>query len=114
MTRRLRSPAVALLVLGALAAQPISASASPIAGEVDGDSLPVILDALVMRPVGFLTMCAGFVTFAAASPVMAITRPTDMHKPWKSLVVLPSRFTFVDPLGFHPDRRRAEAEGRVE
>jgi hypothetical protein len=44
---------------------------------------------------------------------MAVTRPTDMYKPWNALVVGPARFTFVDPLGFHPDRVDSEARGTV-
>jgi len=31
----------------------------------------------------------------------AITRPTDIGKPWHELVVKPARFTWIDPIGSH-------------
>ena len=61
------------------------------------------LDALVLRPLGLLTTVAGFVTFVAYAPIVAITRPTDIDEPFKSLVLGPARYTWVDPLGYHPE-----------
>ncbi|MEN8184455.1 MAG: hypothetical protein ABFS46_18170 [Myxococcota bacterium] len=72
-----------------------------------------MFDALFMRPIGFGLTCAGFVTWLFYTPIMAVTRPTNMNKPFNTLVIQPARFTFVDPLGFHPDRREVEREGRV-
>lgn len=77
-------------------------------------SVPVILDALTMRPLGFAAMCVGFVWWTLNTPIMAITRPTDMHKSFKSMVILPARYTFVDPIGYHPDRRAAERTGTIQ
>jgi hypothetical protein len=47
-----------------------------------------ILGCAAMIPVGFLT---------------AITRPTEIEKPFRYLVVAPARYTWADPLGDHPD-----------
>jgi hypothetical protein len=47
-----------------------------------------ILGCVAMIPVGFFT---------------AITRPTEIEKPFRYLVIAPARYTWVDPLGYHPD-----------
>lgn len=41
-----------------------------------------------MIPVGFVT---------------AITRPSEIDKPFRILVLDPVRYTWVDPLRYHPD-----------
>jgi len=61
------------------------------------------LDALVLRPLGLLMTVTGFVAFVAYSPIVVITRPTDIAEPFKSLVLAPARYTWVDPLGYHPE-----------
>ncbi len=61
------------------------------------------LDALVLRPLGLLMTVTGFVTFVAYAPIVVITRPTDIAEPFKSLVLGPARYTWVDPLGYHPE-----------
>ena len=43
----------------------------------------------------------GAVGFCMVAPIMAITRPTDLGKPFNALVVAPARYTWVDPLGIH-------------
>jgi hypothetical protein len=101
----------AALVAAALLLGPVgSAGASATA---EADSVPVVVDALLLRPLGFGVMCLGFLTYAVGAPIMAITRPTDMHRPFNSLVILPARFVFVDPLGRHPDRVEAESAGAI-
>jgi hypothetical protein len=63
--------------------------------------VPVLFDALILRPVGMLVTAAGTAGFCMIAPIMAITRPTDMGKPFRALVIRPARFTWVDPLGHH-------------
>jgi hypothetical protein len=77
------------------------------------DEVPVVFDAFLMRPLGLITTALGCTFWAASTPILAITRPTDMHKTFKSLVINPARFTFVDPLGTHPDRSRADERGEI-
>jgi hypothetical protein len=81
------------------------------------DQVPVIFDALVMRPLGFAGMVGGFGIFTlgvVVPPFVLAWRPTDMHKTFKSLVINPSRFTFVDPLGYHPNRVDSNRAGEIE
>jgi ABC-type transport system involved in cytochrome c biogenesis permease subunit len=64
-------------------------------------TVPVLLDALFLRPVGMIVTGFGAVTFCAIAPIMAITRPTDIGTPFRALVMAPARYTWVDPLGYH-------------
>ncbi len=82
-------------------------------GRSEIDTVPVVFDAVIMRPVGLLMTGLGMATFAALSPILLITRPTNMNKPFNTLVVLPARFTIADPLGYHPDRNRAAGKGKI-
>ena len=71
----------------------------------DGDmehAVPVVIDALILRPAGLMMTALGTVFYAfPVAPIVAITRPSDLGKPFKTLVATPARFTFVDPLGQH-------------
>ena len=67
------------------------------------DSVPVLLDAWVLRPAGLISVVGGFVKFVAISPVVAVTRPTNFKTLWHSSMDGPIRFTFIDPLGNHPE-----------
>jgi len=91
--------AIAALVLG---------MASPSLAYTRGDNdepnrVPIVIDLLVLRPAGLLMTAAGvgFYLFPVA-PMTALVRPTEIAKPLGPLVVKPGRFTFVDPLGYHP------------
>ena len=65
-----------------------------------GHTEPVV-DALFLRPLGFIATIAGTAIFIAGLPIFAITRPTQISEPFKALVVAPARYTWVDPLGDH-------------
>lgn len=104
MPRRLRGLVVALVASAVLAA-PASAYSGRVGQEPD--SVPVIFDMLFLRPVGLVVTGAGLAAFALTAPIVLVTRPTDIGKPFATLVVNPARFTFVDELGHHPDRMDA-------
>ena len=116
MIPRLRRFTAALmtgaLLLGA-GTPALAATFSSEIGRSEMDNVPVVFDALFLRPVGLVMTGVGMVMFGFLAPVIFITRPMNMNKPFNALVVLPARFTFVDPLGFHPDRGRAAAKGRI-
>ena len=60
-------------------------------------------DALVMRPIGLLMTVVGTAVYLVpVAPIVALTRPTDIAKPIPYLIGAPARFTFKDPLGYHP------------
>jgi hypothetical protein len=64
--------------------------------------IPVLLDAMVLRPIGLVLTVGGAVACLVPTAVVGITRPTDIGKPFKQLVANPFRYTFMDPLGEHP------------
>jgi len=72
-------------------------------GDTDLDkSVPIVLDVLVLRPLGLAVTALGAVVYAfPVAPITAITRPGDLGKPLGPLVATPARFTFRDPLGHH-------------
>jgi hypothetical protein len=104
-----------VLTCVAFLSQPAVADSSYISGNnsTADSEIPVVLDAFFMRPLGVVVTALGFAAWTLNAPIAAATRPTDLHKTFKSLVINPARFTFVDPLGHHPDRSRAEERGEV-
>jgi len=103
---------ITIVAIAALA-QPVLASAA-CHNCTREDDVPVVTDAATLRPLGIAATCIGFVFWVATAPIQAITRPTDMGKTFTSLVILPARFTWADPLGYHPDRVEAEKAGEIK
>lgn len=107
MSNRIRQLAAAFAACGLLLglAAPAAAQTSLLKNADREAAVPVVFDALVLRPVGLLLTVVGSAIFVVpVAPVLAVTRPTDMGKPFQQLVVAPARYTFVDPLGLHPPR----------
>ena len=64
------------------------------------DAPEVMVDVFVLRPFSLiLTAVSAGVVFPVAAFFTAITRPTEIGKPFKILVADPARFTFARPLG---------------
>jgi hypothetical protein len=63
--------------------------------------VPVLFDALFLRPTGLLMTALGLGFAPLPMAIVGVTRPTDILKPFKDLVIRPARYTFVDPLGMH-------------
>ena len=106
MLRLTRLTAASLTAIAILFTQaaPAAAQTSALANADREASVPLLIDALVLRPMGLVLTVAGAAVFAVpVAPVMAVTRPTDLGKPFRKLVVEPARYTFIDPLGLHPN-----------
>ena len=95
----------AALVAAALLIGPVgSAAASSFNDEgleASRMQTPIVLDALILRPVGLAVTAIGTVLFVPAAAVVGVTRPVDIGKPFQMLVANPFRYTFMDPLGQH-------------
>jgi hypothetical protein len=105
MSLRFRRYAAALsaAVLLIAAASPIAAASRMVDDGDRPNSVPVVFDAIVLRPIGLMMTVFGAMFYAVpVAPIVAMTRPTDLGKPLSILVVGPARFTFGDPLGQHP------------
>jgi uncharacterized membrane protein len=100
----------------ALLAQPVGAHAAA-PDNAREDQVPVVFDALFMRLPGAVATAGGFVVWTAGvfvPPFLLAWRPTEMDQTFKALVVNPFRFTFVDPLGYHPNRVESNRAGEIE
>jgi hypothetical protein len=103
MSLRIRS-LVAAVMAAALVfsmAAPALADDSMLARNEREHSVPPLLDAIFLRPIGMVVTVAGAAGFAMLAPLMALTRPSDLGKPFHALVVRPARYTWIDPLGTH-------------
>ncbi len=105
MHHRFRSVASAILTLVLVLSLASPAAAGTALGRDAGDlegSVPVVLDVLLLRPLGLVMTFAGAAVYAfPVVPMTAITRPSDLGKPFKLLVAAPAKYTFMDPLGQH-------------
>jgi hypothetical protein len=103
MSRSFRAFAAALLTSALILTQaaPAFAVNTMHTSENEPNAVPVIFDAVILRPVGLIMTAVGAVGFCLVAPFMAITRPTDLGKPFSALVVAPARYTWVDRLGTH-------------
>jgi len=104
MLNRIRHFAAAFATAGLALTLALPARADRVAEISDEpDSVPVIFDIAVMRPIGLLTCVIGAAFYLVpVAPIVALTRPTEIAKPLGPLVGGPLRFTFKDPLGHHP------------
>ena len=80
-----------------------SAGAAAMEGRSDDESGRVspTVDALFLRPLGFVSLVTGVVLFVPTGAMTLITRPTDIAKPFKSLIINPALYVWADPLGQH-------------
>jgi hypothetical protein len=104
MSNRIRHFAAVFATAGLALTLALPARADRLA-EISNEpsSVPVIFDALVMRPIGLLTCIVGAAFYVVpVAPIVALTRPTEIAKPLGPMIGAPLRFTFKDPLGHHP------------
>ena len=95
----------AALVGVALLASSVPAHAQAFNKDTSGvpGQVPVVVDVMLLRPLGLLMTAGGLVLYAfPVLPLTAVTRPSDIFKPLGPLVAAPAKFTFSDPLGYHP------------
>jgi type II secretory pathway component PulF len=109
MSRWIRGFAAALVASAVLLSGVVPAFASTYEGyEAAQKHTPAVVDAMFLRPVGLVMTMGGIVLFVPAGAFTAITRPTNIGKPFKTLVATPFRYTFLDPIGEHPPTRALE------
>jgi hypothetical protein len=90
------------LVVAALILVDLTPAAAAAQDFEDRGEVNIIFDALLLRPMGLAVTVLGGALFALpVAPIVALTRPQDLHKPLDYLVMRPYRYTFQDPLGHH-------------
>lgn len=77
-----------------------AASATNVAQGDAANASPVV-DAMLLRPAGFVSLVIGSGLFLVTAPIVLVTRPHEIGKPFKQLVVRPAKYIWVDPLGGH-------------
>jgi len=96
--RRIIAVMAAVVMLSAVSSTTVMAETI---SQTDAANAPVAVDVLLLRPVGFISLVVGTGLFLAASPIVLITRPQEIDKPFKTLVVRPAKYIWADPLGGH-------------
>jgi len=87
--------AASLLLSAALSG---SAHGAPVA---QSDAASAAVDVMFLRPAGFVSLVFGTALFLAAAPIVLVTRPQEIGRPFQQLVVQPAKYVWVDPLGEH-------------
>ena len=101
MSNRIRQSAAGLtaaLLLVTAAATPAIAQSRT---QGDAANASPVLDVMLMRPAGFVSLVVGVGLMVILTPLVLITRPQEINKPFEQLVVKPARFLWVDPIGSH-------------
>ena len=104
MSAEIRSAGIRRRIVALIALIAISTTALPAAAvksQEETANAPIGVDLLLMRPVGFLALIAGTGLFVISTPLVLITRPHEIGKPFKLWVVRPAKFLWADPLGGH-------------
>ncbi len=101
MSNRIRRSVAALTAALLLSAVATTPSFAQTRAQGDAANASPVLDVMLLRPVGFISLVVGVGLMAALTPIILITRPHEINKPFEQLVVKPARFLWVDPIGGH-------------
>jgi hypothetical protein len=96
--RRSVAGVTAALLLSTMATAPALAQTR---SKEDAANASPVLDVMLLRPVGFVSFVVGVGLMVALTPIVLLTRPQEINKPFEQLVVKPARFLWVDPIGGH-------------
>jgi hypothetical protein len=108
MSRSIRTFVVALLSSALILTQAACALHGQTQPEdpFDTHAVPELFDASTLRPLGILMTAVGALGFCVMSPIVLITRPTDIGAVFNQMVIDPAHYTWVEPLGTHDDGLR--------
>jgi len=96
--RRSVAVVTAALLLSAAASTPALAQAR---AQGDAANASPVVDVMLLRPAGFVSLVVGVGLMVLLTPLVLITRPQEINKPFEQLVAKPARFLWVDPIGSH-------------
>ncbi len=105
-TRRFTATCCLVALLAGIAL-PLSASAgddfiNSSGTEADNATSPVMLDLLILRPIGLASLVFSTVLFVVpVLPLTLLTRPTEIKRPFNAMIIEPARYVWVHPLGKH-------------
>ncbi len=93
LRRILAAVSAVLLLSTAATAQTIS--------QGDAANAPAVMDVMLLRPMGFVSLVVGSGIFLAITPLVLITRPHEIGRPFNALVAKPALYLWRDPIGGH-------------
>jgi hypothetical protein len=99
-----RRSLTAVALAAALLAPTAQAASTKFVGsdEHAGDTAGPMTDLFLMRPLGLTATLLGTALMAPAAVFMTVClKPQEIGVPFEYLMLVPGRFTFVDPLGSH-------------
>ena len=101
MSNRIRRSVAAVTAALLLSTLATTTSFAQTRSQGDAANASPVLDVMLLRPVGFVSLVVGVGLMAVLTPIVLITRPHEINKPFQQLVVKPARFLWVDPIGGH-------------
>jgi hypothetical protein len=104
MLSTIRRSLTAAVLVAALLAPTAQAASNQFVGEDEhaNDTASPMTDLFLMRPFGLIATAFGTALMGPAALFMTVcARPQEIGLPFHYLMVVPGRFTFVDPLGSH-------------
>jgi len=96
--RRILAVACASLLLSTAFATNATAKTR---SQEDAANAPAAVDVLLLRPAGFMGLVIGTGLFLVSLPIVVITRPHEIGRPFEQLVGRPAKYLWGDPLGGH-------------
>ena len=79
----------------------VQTAAAQTVAQGDAANASPVVDVMLLRPAGFVSLIVGSGLFLVTAPIVLVTRPHEIDKPFKQLVVRPAKYVWVDPLGGH-------------
>jgi hypothetical protein len=61
----------------------------------------IVVDVLILRPLGIVTTGLGVAMFAVSAPICALVAPTQIGVPFDILIKRPVKYVWGDELGTH-------------
>lgn len=101
MSNRIRRSVAAVTAAFLLSTVASAPSFAQTRSQGDAANASPVVDVMLLRPVGFISLVVGVGLMAALTPIVLITRPHEINKPFEQLVIKPARFLWVDPIGGH-------------
>jgi hypothetical protein len=101
MAGRIRKSVAVFTALVVMLGAALPAGASSDATETGKDPVSPTVDLLLLRPLALVSLVGGTVLFVVSSPILLITRPQDIGKPFNQLVGRPAKYVWADPIGVH-------------
>lgn len=96
--RRTVAAWMSALILSMAVTSPVQAQTR---SQGDAANASPVVDVLLLRPAGFVSLVVGAGLMVALTPIVLITRPHEIDKPFEQLVMKPVRFLWSDPIGGH-------------